>query len=118
MTIMNSQMKPVQEWEALAQQVSFRPSDLASACGVSLRTLQRHFRKQYHVTVSEWLRTFRLRQAYERLKTGETVKGVAYDLGYKQLSHFSRDFKNSYGVAPRYLQHSTVALAEQWRVKA
>jgi AraC-like DNA-binding protein len=114
---MNSQIKPVQEWEALAKEVNFKPSELADACGVSLRTLQRHFRKQYKVTVSGWLRMFRLRQAYSRLKTGESVKGVAYDLGYKQLSHFSRDFKNCYGVAPRFLQHSSVALSEQWRVK-
>lgn len=41
--------------------------------------------------------------AYERLQTGKSVKEVAFELGYKQHSHFSRDFKARYGVSPCFL---------------
>ena len=100
---MSQRLSNVQEWEPLAQKSQFRANELAVICNVSLRTLQRHFREHYKVTVSKWLRDVRLRQAYGRLLQGTSVKEVAYDLGYKQLSHFSRDFKDYFGVSPSFL---------------
>ena len=88
-------------WEQRAQNAQFRPALLARQCGISLRTLQRHFNRSYGLTVREWLRQVRMCEAYSRLKAGQRVKEVAIDLGYKQVSHFSRDFKLAYGVPPR-----------------
>jgi len=88
------------DWHRLAQGAGYRATDLAQTVGVSLRTLQRHFRAQYGMTVSDWLKSLRLRRASDRIYAGETIKQVAFDLGYKQLSHFSRDFKRAYGCAP------------------
>jgi AraC-like DNA-binding protein len=88
-------------WENLAVQAQYRPCQLAKLCNVSIRTLQRHFAKQSGMTLSGWLRDVRLNQAYSRIIAGEPIKAVAYDLGFKQLSHFSRVFKAVYGVAPR-----------------
>jgi AraC-like DNA-binding protein len=42
----------------------------------------------------------RLNEAAHRVRAGHSVKNVAFDLGYKQLSHFSRDFKRAYGAPP------------------
>ena len=95
---------PSGDWESLAVAAQFRPSAVAERCGISLRTVQRHFKKNYGTTLSEWLREFRLKLAYERLSAGESIKSVAYGLGYKQLSHFSRDFKRTFGSAPKFLQ--------------
>ena len=81
----------------------FNPAALARDRGVSLRTLQRFFRKHYDMTISEWLRSLRLREAYSRLGAATCVKEVAYDLGYKRASHFSRDFKDFYGIRPSSL---------------
>ena len=100
---MSQRLKSVQEWETLAQNARYRAHELASLCQVSLRTLQRHFRAQYGLTVSKWIRDIRLREAYARLIQGAMVKEVAFDLGYKQLSHFSRDFKDYFGVSPSFL---------------
>jgi AraC-like DNA-binding protein len=55
------------------------------------------------VTVSQWLRQHRLSKAYQALLKGKQVKEVAYDHGYKQMSHFSREFKIFFGVPPSYL---------------
>jgi AraC-like DNA-binding protein len=34
------------------------------------------------------------------LKRFQSVKTVAFRLGFKQVSHFSREFKLQYGVSP------------------
>ena len=87
-------------WETLAVQAKFCPHALATLCNVSLRTLQRRFDRTYGMPVGHWMRQLRLARAYNRIAGGETVKSVAYDLHFKQLSHFSRVFKEAYGVAP------------------
>ena len=90
-------------WEKLAKAAQFRPQALADLCGVSMRTLQRYFRARYDKTVSDWLRDMRLNEALNSLKVSDSVKEVAFDLGYKQPSHFTRDFKKKFGVPPRDL---------------
>jgi AraC-like DNA-binding protein len=90
-------------WEELARSAQYRPSILAERCGVSMRTLQRYFRTHYDKTVSDWLRELRLNEAFSSLKQCDSVKEVAFDLGYKQPSHFTRDFKKKFGVPPRVL---------------
>jgi AraC-like DNA-binding protein len=55
------------------------------------------------VTVSQWLRELRLTRAYQNLLLGKSVKEVAFDQGYKQVSHFSREFKNHFGISPSFL---------------
>jgi AraC-like DNA-binding protein len=89
-----------QNWNNLAAAANYRPRQLASLCAVSLRTLQRHFSGRYGMTLTAWLRGIRLNQAYERIKAGEAIKAVSYELGFKQPSHFSRVFKQVHGVAP------------------
>src|SRR5436190_14843811 len=91
------------KWEQLAIRAQYKPFEVAKLTRVSLRTLQRHFKNNYNVTISGWLRSLRLNEAYSRLTSGQSVKEVAYGLGYKQLSHFSREFKKMYGVAPSCL---------------
>lgn len=88
-------------WERLAKQARYRPQELAELCGVSMRTLQRYFRTRYNQTVTDWLRESRLSEAMTHLKGCDSVKQVAFDLGYKQPSHFTRDFKKRFGVPPR-----------------
>ena len=100
---MREEMGRTGRWEELAARAVYKPSGIAKLTQVSLRTLQRHFKNNYHVTISDWLRSLRLNEAYCRLNSGQTVKEVAYGLGYKQLSHFSREFKKMYGVAPSCL---------------
>ena len=99
-------------WETLAVQAKFCPHALATLCNVSLRTLQRRFDRTYGMPVGHWMRQLRLARAYNRIASGETVKSVAYDLHFKQLSHFSRVFKEAYGVAPTLISPRGAAKAE------
>ncbi|HTG44453.1 MAG TPA: helix-turn-helix domain-containing protein [Verrucomicrobiae bacterium] len=108
---------PTANWEALANVAGYRPRELARAANVSLRTLQRHFADRYDTTVRDWLRSVRLKEAYQRISAGDSVKEVAYDLGYKQISHFSRDFKNEFGVPPSLLNGGTSRLHSFFEMK-
>ena len=95
------------DWKSLALTAEFKPGKLAAMCGVCPRTIQRHFKKSYGITLGEWLRNYRLEIAYEKLLAGEPIKCIALDLAYKQLSHFSRDFKKQFGCAPRFLDQTS-----------
>ena len=90
-------------WENLAAQAQYQPAKIAELCSVSLRTVQRHFRKYYNVTVKEWVRSVQMQEAECRILAGNPIKAVASDLGFKQVSHFSRVFKKSFGIAPSFL---------------
>jgi AraC-like DNA-binding protein len=42
-----------------------------------------------------------MREACKLLLKGEMIKQIAPELGFKQVAHFSREFKRSFGVSPR-----------------
>jgi AraC-like DNA-binding protein len=97
------------EWLRLARSSRFRATELANSLGVSLRTLERHFRARFGLTVSEWLKSIRLAEASARIRSGERIKEVAFALGYKQLSHFSREFKRAHGKPPTQMSDAAPA---------
>lgn len=90
-------------WEELAASAEFGVSRMAKLCGISTRTLQRHFKQRHGMNVSDWLKTVRLNEARILLSTAGAVKEVAYTLHYKQASHFAREFKLRFGVCPHTL---------------
>ena len=108
-----SNRRELEAWRDLAFKCQFKASRLAALCGVSIRTLQRHFALNADVTVTVWLQSVRLDEAYTRLRAGSRVKEVAYDLGYTQLSHFSREFKKVHGIAPTLLNGSLLPFGER-----
>ena len=76
-------------------------NDIANAHYISSRTVQRLFRAD-HTTFTEWLRTERLTTARQRLfDSPEPITTIAYDCGFVSLSHFSRAFKDHFGVSAR-----------------
>ena len=91
-------------WENLAAQVQYQPAKMAELFSVSLRTVQRHFRKHYNVSIKEWLRSVQMQEAKNRILAGNPIKAVASELGFKQVSHFSRVFKQTFGIAPSLLR--------------
>jgi AraC-like DNA-binding protein len=87
-------------WEELAETAYYDANQLAKLCGVSTRHLQRHFRTEFHSSPQNWLNERRLQVAQVLLLSGESVKKVALDLGFKQTSHFCRLFKNRNKMTP------------------
>jgi len=73
---------------------------LAKDCGVSPRQLQRYFQRQFGRTPQDWLNEQRLNAAPPKLRSGQPVKVVALELGFKQSSHFCRKFKTYHQLTP------------------
>ncbi|MCS4198524.1 histidine kinase N-terminal 7TM domain-containing protein [Salinibacter ruber] len=104
----NSQTDVEQEARAAAREhlsdPSFGASDLASTIGTSRSTLYRRLQKKAGISPSALIAEVRMEQARRLLKRGEAATQVAYAVGYKRLSSFSRAFERHAGQPP-----STVA---------
>ncbi|MFE9322479.1 helix-turn-helix domain-containing protein [Nocardia sp. NPDC052278] len=78
------------------------PTSIASVHGISVRTLQLAF-AETGMTVSRWIRDRRLNVCYRNLaqaRPTETVTDVAFRWGFNNVGHFSRTFKQAFGVSP------------------
>ena len=74
---------------------------LADIAGVSLRTLQRIFRERFDTSPMSWLMEARLLEAARLIRAGDDpVTKIAYRVGFKDPSHFTRRFKARFGVSP------------------
>lgn len=82
---------------------------LASLCaraGASPRTIQRVFRREVGADFATWRRQARLMKAVELLAAGNSVKQVAFDVGYRQPSAFVEMFRQTLGATPKtWAQH-------------
>ena len=80
---------------------------LAELAGVSLRTLQRLFRDRFGTSPMNWLMEARLQEAARLIRGGDDpVTKIAYRVGFKDPSHFTRRFKSRFGVSPNEFRRS------------
>jgi AraC-like DNA-binding protein len=84
-----------QQWAELAGTAGYRARELARLCRLSDRQLRRVIQRQLGRSPQQWLNEQRIIAARRRLLTGEPVKVVALELGFKQSSHFCRQFKSA-----------------------
>lgn len=96
------------QWEELAGAAQYDAKKLAKLCGISARQLQRYFSRNFHRPPQNWLNERRLLAAQGLLLSGESVKKVALDLGFKQTSHFCRQFKSHNKMTPSEFTFSQV----------
>lgn len=75
--------------------------EIAYYTGRSLSTFKRDFRQCSELTPQKWLIQRRLQAAHELIrKGGRKVSEICFDVGFKNLSHFSKIYKEAYGIAP------------------
>ena len=81
--------------------------EIANYTGRSLSTFKRDFKKCSTLSPREWLIHRRLEAAHELIRKGERkVSEICFEVGFKNLSHFSKIYKEKYGISPTgYLQH-------------
>ena len=75
--------------------------EIANYTGRSLSTFKRDFKKCSILSPREWLIRRRLEAAHELIRQGGLkVSDVCFKVGFKNLSHFSKIYKETYGVPP------------------
>lgn len=75
--------------------------ELAQLNNQSLSTFKREFKKIYKVSPATFLRQKKLDKALELLNSTDLrATEIAYECGFTNVSHFSKTFKNHYGVSP------------------
>src|SRR5437762_2883875 len=92
-------------WLGMAAQSFYRASLLAEALHISRRQLQRDIQELFGRSPQAWLDIERLLIAPGLLQTHRSVKMVAFALGFRQVSHFSRVFKLFYGFTAADFLH-------------
>jgi AraC-like DNA-binding protein len=82
----------------------FDVTALAGELGTTLRSLQKRFRP-LDITPREWMSERRLERTRRKLDDPSfanlSIKQIAFGSGFRDFSHFSRSFKDAFGVPPR-----------------
>jgi AraC-like DNA-binding protein len=89
---MNARLKQIQNWRELAEQAEWSAALLAKKCGVSLRTLERHFLEKFGKCPRCWIGEMQQQRALEHLRSGFNVNETANKVGYGHTSSFCRKF--------------------------
>lgn len=84
-------------------------NDLAYMAGRSLSSFKRDFQVIYNVSPAQWVRERRLKYAMHLLTTTDMdVSDVCYETGFESTAHFSRTFKEFFGVSPSAMKKRPV----------
>ena len=79
-------------------------SELARLCGLSSRQLARAFRASHGCSVGDYVAEKRIEKAKRMLLRDDSVKRVAYDLGFRSPSSFCFAFRRATGETPGQYQ--------------
>jgi AraC family transcriptional regulator len=87
-------------------------SELAAICNMSVRQLTRAFRASRGHSIGDHVAQCRIDNAKRLLGTDESVKGIAYSLGFASPSSFSFAFRCATGQTPREFRERVLGSAQ------
>ena len=90
-------------------------AELAMLCGLSVRQLARGFRLSKGVSLGRYVAEHRVEKAKERLLDGETVKSVAYTMGFASPGAFCKAFRREVGQTPGQYKGACLSVNQRSR---
>ena len=89
-------------------------SELATLSGKSLSAFKRDFQKSFNDSPANYIRIKRLNEAQKLLRVSTlSITEICYQVGFNDLSHFSKAFKKHIGIPPaEYRDRSSLELNE------
>ena len=82
-----------------------------SRWGYPAITFPASFKQVTGIVPVEYLRRYRFARAMELLQAGQSVSEVALAVGFRNLCHFSREFKAQLGLTPSQYKKSCMDLS-------
>lgn len=76
-------------------------TELADLCNLSVRQLTRGFRASFDRSIGEHVAQYRLDNAKRLLSSDQSIKAIAYSVGFASPSSFTVAFRRATGVTPR-----------------
>lgn len=90
-------------WEIMEANYMYalKLSEYAQLANRSLSSFKREFEEFYNTTPGKWILKRRLERAKRFIQTSQkTVSEITFECGFKNVSHFSRIFKETYKLSP------------------
>lgn len=87
-------------------------TELATLCNISVRQLTRGFKVSRGCSIGDYIERRRIEAAKRMLVAGESVKAIAFAMGFASPSSFTFAFRRAVGISPRqFRQRQTRGLA-------
>jgi AraC-like DNA-binding protein len=111
-SIVDQQKTPI--WEVMEANYMFNLTidEYARIAGRSTASFKREFQEHYGTSPGKWLTNRRLEHTKLLLTTSKkTIGEIIYECGFENVSHFSRVFKENYGVSPLQFRQKNPVLS-------
>jgi AraC-like DNA-binding protein len=87
-----------------------RRIELAALCKLSVRQLTRGFRASRDCSIGDYVANSRIERAKRLLTSDQSIKTIAYSLGFNSSSGFCFAFRRATGMTPGEFRASGAAL--------
>ncbi|AQP98860.1 AraC family transcriptional regulator [Pseudoalteromonas aliena] len=82
--------------------------DINTLCKIACMSRSKfyqQFKLAFGTSPALWQQQLRLKKARAQLLQGHAISNVCFDVGFNSTSHFSRLFKQTFGIAPKECRH-------------
>ncbi len=88
----------------------FTNTEIAKKCNISVKTAENYFKEAFKTTIHQYMLEFKIGEAVKYFKNFPqiTVKEVAYNLGFYDEYHFSKQFKKIMRVSPSLYKRGVI----------
>ena len=118
-TVARAPIRRAADFITVDPMAALTPVSIAREVGLSVRALQRGFRKYLDTTPTEYVRSVRMKGAHDALAQADpashTVAGIASRWGFTHYGRFASEYRQRYGVSPSHTLQRRAASATHRR---